>query len=116
MIPAALAATWVANVVRITALILIGEAGATKVATGGFHSQAGWILFNGLALAFAAVAGRAPWFARRSESSSDVVATENPTAAYLAPFLTILAVSLVSRAASSGIPRRRPASSSRSSR
>lgn len=102
LIPAALAGIWAANVARITALILIGHFGARDVALGGFHSQAGWILFNCLAVAFAAVAGRVPWFAREPERTSDEVATENPTAAYLAPFLAILAASLVSRAASAG--------------
>ncbi len=102
LVPAALAAIWVANVGRITALILIGHAGATGVARGGFHSQAGWILFNGIALGFAAVAGRLPWLAREPERSSGELAAENPTAAYLAPFLAILAASLVSRAASAG--------------
>jgi exosortase E/protease (VPEID-CTERM system) len=101
LIPAALAAIWLANVGRITALILIGHAGATRIALGGFHSQAGWIFFNGVALGFAALAGRVPWLSRKADAPAGEHAGRNMAAPYLVPFLSILAVSLVSRAASS---------------
>jgi exosortase E/protease (VPEID-CTERM system) len=102
LVPFALVAVWAANVARITALILIGHAGARDVALGGFHSQAGWIFFNGIALGFAAVAGRLRWFSREPAALAGDQAGEQPTAAYLVPFLAILAASLVSRAASAG--------------
>lgn len=102
LVPAALAATWVANVGRITALLLIGHAGAGAVAKGGFHSQAGWILFNAIALGFAAVAGRLAWFGRDVDGPRAEPAAENRTAVYLAPFLAILAASFVSKASSAG--------------
>jgi exosortase E/protease (VPEID-CTERM system) len=92
---------WVLNVLRITALILIGNAGAPEIAIGGFHSQAGWIGFNGAALAFALAARRLPWLAKNPEASARSRG-ENPTAAYLIPFLAILAASIVSAAFSSG--------------
>ncbi len=37
--------SWFANVVRICTLVAIGDAGFEKVAIGGFHSKAGWLLY-----------------------------------------------------------------------
>jgi len=103
LVPAGMVVIWLSNAVRITALILIGVAGAPNVAEGGFHSQAGWIAFNCVALSFAVLAGRLPWFSgEKRESPIESNAASNPTAAYLIPFLAILAAAMVSRASSSG--------------
>ena len=61
LIPAGVVLMYLLNAVRITGLILIGDAGATRIALGGFHSQAGWIAFNAVALAFSLAARRLPW-------------------------------------------------------
>ena len=101
LIPAGITAAYLLNGVRIAALILIGNAGAPGVALGGFHSQAGWIAFIGLAVGFALVAQRTPWMTVRPTARSvPDGSAENPTAAYLAPFLAILAAAMISRAAS----------------
>jgi exosortase E/protease (VPEID-CTERM system) len=102
LVPLALLAVWAANVARITVLILIGHAGARSVALGGFHSQAGWIFFNGIALGFAGVASRLPWLARDHGTPREERAWANPTAPYLVPFLAIGAAAIVSRAGSAG--------------
>lgn len=101
LIPAGLLTIWISNSVRIAVLILIGNAGAPAVAVGGFHSQAGWIAFNVVALGFSLVATRLPWVAVcESKQPRDEGSAENPSAAYLMPFLTILAAAMISRAAS----------------
>jgi exosortase E/protease (VPEID-CTERM system) len=103
LIPASVVVIFLMNALRITALILIGAAGAPGMAMGGFHSQAGWIAFNAVAVAFALTAQRLPWVTvpgRRAALPAH--STENPTVPYLAPFLTILAAAMISRAASSG--------------
>ena len=46
LIPAGVVLIYLLNAARIAALILIGDAGAERIALGGFHSQAGWIAFN----------------------------------------------------------------------
>ncbi|HEY4364642.1 MAG TPA: exosortase E/protease, VPEID-CTERM system [Bryobacteraceae bacterium] len=102
LVPASLVLVWALNVVRITALILIGNAGAGDIAVGGFHSQAGWIGFNGAALAFAVAARRLPWLNKSPGATVVAARAENPTGAYLMPFLAILAAALVSAAFSSG--------------
>jgi exosortase E/protease (VPEID-CTERM system) len=103
LIPVSILVLWVVNLARIAILILIGNAGAPGVAAGGFHSQAGWIAFNAVALSFAIVARRVSWLSK--VDSARVVGpshVENPAAPYLMPFLVILAASMISRAASSG--------------
>ena len=46
LIPCALVSVWVLNILRISALVFIGNAGAPEIAMVGFHSQAGWIAFT----------------------------------------------------------------------
>ena len=99
LLPAALVVLFVLNAVRIAALVLIGHAGAREIALRGFHSQAGWIAFNLVAFGFSLAARRLPWFAVRTPESLPQ-AGENPAAAYLVPFLAILAAGMISRAAS----------------
>jgi exosortase E/protease (VPEID-CTERM system) len=109
LIPCALLSVWLLNVVRIAAIILIGNAGAPDVAMVGFHSQAGWIAFTTVALVFSMATRKISWVQRVPAHVNGVV-DESPdmaergespaTAAYLVPFLAILAASFVSRAAS----------------
>jgi exosortase E/protease (VPEID-CTERM system) len=108
LVPSALIAVWVLNILRITALVLIGNAGAPDVAMIGFHSQAGWIAFTTVALAFSMATRRLSWVQSRPVESTSSVSLptseargESPaTGAYLLPFLAILAASFVSKAVS----------------
>jgi len=115
LIPCALVCVWLLNIVRIAAIILIGDAGAPDVAMVGFHSQVGWIAFTTVALAFSMATRNLSWVRREPASvtgpvnglASSAIATtdeesgESPaTAAFLVPFLAILAASFVSKAAS----------------
>jgi exosortase E/protease (VPEID-CTERM system) len=103
LVPASIAVMWLLNAVRIAVLILIGTAGFSAVAIGGFHSQAGWISFNLVALGVSLAATRVPWWRNRGpEPLPAAKLAENPTAAYLLPFLAILAAAMISRAVSDG--------------
>lgn len=110
------------NVVRICALMLIGNFISSDVAVNGFHSTAGWILFLGVALALAASCQNLSWVrkptiaahadlppaSRHLDAGSPALqarfvprATESPLApAYLLPFLFVLGSAFISRAAS----------------
>jgi exosortase E/protease (VPEID-CTERM system) len=99
LIPLGVAAVWLANVVRIAALILVGTWFSPDVALGGFHSQAGWIAFNAVALGLAAIAGRWQFLSAAAASKPKDV---NPVAPYLAPFLAGLAAAMLASAFSSG--------------
>ncbi|HEY4215084.1 MAG TPA: exosortase E/protease, VPEID-CTERM system [Steroidobacteraceae bacterium] len=90
------------NVLRIAALVLIGHAGLPDVALLGFHSQAGWIAFNGAAGGIVFFSRRMAWLNRSAVAHAPVDQTENPTAAYLMPFLAILAAGMVAHAMSNG--------------
>ena len=113
LIPCALICVWLLNIVRIATIILIGDAGAQNVAMVGFHSQAGWIAFTGVALTFSMATRKISWLQKvpASATSGDQAIADMPlteertgespaTAAYLVPFLAILAASFVSKAAS----------------
>ena len=117
LVPFALVCVWMLNILRISALVLIGNAGYGEVAMVGFHSQAGWIAFTSVAFAFSMATRKLPWVRRRYYivPSSDQNAlpvtiflddeeaqtAESPaTGAYLVPFLVILAASFLSKAAS----------------
>jgi exosortase E/protease (VPEID-CTERM system) len=103
LVPAALLAMWISNAVRITILILIGVAGAPGVAMNGFHSEAGWIAFNCVALGFAVATRKVSWLATQAPAPpSQKPFARSSTAAYLLPFLAILATAMISRSASGG--------------
>lgn len=85
---------WVANSVRIAALIGVGTWISPEIAEGGFHSAAGWLLFCTITLGLVAVSRRSGWFARdvapRSEGSF-----RTPEGAYLLPLLFLIGAALV---------------------
>jgi len=101
LIPIGVLLTFALNTVRIAALVLIGQAGFADVAVSGFHSQAGWIAFNFAAGAIVVVSRRSSWLNRTAGNDASHE-HENPTAAYLVPFLAVLAASMLARAVSGG--------------
>jgi exosortase E/protease (VPEID-CTERM system) len=98
LLPAGAVLIFLLNSFRIAALILIGDAGAERIAAGGFHSQAGWIVFNLIAVGFTATLGRVPWLSNAKNEQSAASSVENPAAAWLMPFVVILAAGMLSRA------------------
>ena len=101
LIPAGVLTVFALNVVRIAALMLIGNAGFAAVALYGFHSQAGWIAFNCAACGIAFASRRSSWLNREAAHDSRAEGV-SATAAYLAPFLAVLAAGMLSHAVSSG--------------
>ena len=102
LVPAGVILVWFLNAVRIAGLILIGNAGAADIAAGGFHSQAGWIAFNIVALCSCLTLRRVPWLTVSHDIRSLGTESTNPTAPYVIPLLAILGAGMVSRAASAG--------------
>ena len=92
---------WLTNAVRIAALVGIGTWGFPQVALGGFHSQAGWLAFNGLALGLVAATQRARFF----RSDTETITGANPAAPYLLPLLALVATAMVTGAFASGLDR-----------
>jgi exosortase E/protease (VPEID-CTERM system) len=92
---------WLVNVVRIAGLVALGSSGWREVAAGGFHSQAGWLAFNFVALGLVGVAGRVRFFAV-AEPGERAGRGLSPTVAYLAPLTAVAAVSMMTTAFASG--------------
>ena len=102
LLPVGAISIWLLNALRIVVLIVIGSSGWREIALGGFHSQAGWLTFNAVALGFVAVVNRSGWFAKSLEEARTRPAHDS-TAPYLAPFVVVLATAMVTGAFSSGI-------------
>ena len=105
LLPMGTVAIWSANVLRITLLILLGTFGSPEVALGGFHSQAGWLAFNAVALGLLATARHTRYFRRERDEPSRMAmvhAGPSPEAVYLAPMLAIVAASMIGAAFSAG--------------
>jgi exosortase E/protease (VPEID-CTERM system) len=98
--PIAVLVIFLLNSVRIAALVLLGDAGYEKMATLGFHSQAGWIAFNLAAFGVAFVTKRSTWLNRTAHEPK--VGAHDATAAYLLPLLAILAAGMLAHTLSAG--------------
>ena len=120
LLPIGIMLIWLANAVRIAALILVGIWISPEIAVDGFHSTAGWIAFLSVGLGIVWGASRIPFFSRVDTSPSDgsagmappaanqpaVPAAERPantsTVACLLPFLALTAITMLTRAFTSG--------------
>lgn len=117
LIPLGMVLSYLANAVRITALILVGIRISPQVAVEGFHSNAGWLAFLGIGLGLIWTASRMRFFAAEDPHDSaatspvaglahvhprtDDAAAPRPglsTVACLVPCLVLLAVPLVTGA------------------
>jgi exosortase E/protease (VPEID-CTERM system) len=101
LLPMGCAVIWISNAFRIAALVWIGAHGSEQLALGGFHSQAGWIAFNMVALGIVAVSQKARLFTIEGGSSqvtSGPNSSSNPASPYLVPFLVLVATGMVLQA------------------
>ncbi len=114
LLPLGVIVIFLFNSLRIAALVLIGDAGAPEIAKNGFHSQAGWITFSAVSVGFCYAITRVPWFTRIPPGSGEYAhpaiaarhgetvegaAAKNPAAAFLLPFVMILAAGMIAAAA-----------------
>jgi exosortase E/protease (VPEID-CTERM system) len=95
VLPIGLAVIWGLNIARIVALIILGDRWSPEVAVQGFHSQAGWLLFCGTALALAYGTLRSPWLTKQTLSTA---APRSATTAYLLPLMALLACQMLTGA------------------
>jgi exosortase E/protease (VPEID-CTERM system) len=102
LIPLAMAASWLLNVVRIVTLILIGAHVSPELAVNGFHSHAGWLMFTVVSLTLVAAAHGWPWL-RAAGPVAAVAAVRAPlpplaqdwNAAQILPFTVFMASALI---------------------
>jgi exosortase E/protease (VPEID-CTERM system) len=101
LLPLGVAAVWIANALRIVTLILIGTWGSRDVALGGFHSQAGWLSFNAIALGLALAAHRSRLFAAPAARQRNSLPHRPSLApAYLIPLLVLAGIVMFTTALS----------------
>jgi exosortase E/protease (VPEID-CTERM system) len=107
LLPLAMALMWLANAVRIAALVVLGTWGYRELALAGFHSLAGWVLFLLIGLGLIAWARQIPFFS--------TLPADTPTAcpaldgAYLIPLMALIATAMVTGTLSPGFDRYYPA-------
>ena len=107
LLPVAVVVMWLANTLRITALIVLGTWGYRDFAMGGFHSLAGWVFFLLIGLGMITWARRTPFFSKIATDTP--VRDANHDAAYLVPAMAIIATSMVTTTLSPGLDRYYPA-------
>jgi len=90
LLPVGAISIWLLNSVRIAALIFIGGWNQ-DVALKGFHSAAGWIFFNIVAVALVWTSSRSQLFAKTPESQLNT----NPASGYVLPLIVFFASSLI---------------------
>jgi len=92
LLPVGAISLWLLNSVRIAALILIGG-WSQDIALKGFHSSAGWIFFNLVAVGLVWTSSHSKLFVRATQSQS----TASPSRGYLLPLIVLFASSLTVR-------------------
>lgn len=103
LLPLGISAIWILNSLRIAALVSLGAHVSPEIAVQGFHSQAGWISFLFVTLAIVAAARKVPFFILaqpHGQGSTARVARAgtDPSLAFLAPFMAMLAANIVAGA------------------
>ncbi|MFO0726149.1 MAG: exosortase E/protease, VPEID-CTERM system [Myxococcota bacterium] len=101
LVPLAVLLAYVANAIRIVALLVVGAYVSEAAAVGGFHSKLGWIMFATVTLGLATFARRSAWFSRDVEEEPG----RNETAFYLLPLLVLLGIGFLTGLLAQGLDR-----------
>lgn len=104
IVPVSMFVAWLANIVRLVGLIVVGNEVSPSIAMRGFHSQAGWISFT--LLSFSLIAYLEHRFRPKEppvqDYSSDAGLSEFPGLPYLVPLMGVLLTGLFSASLSDG--------------
>jgi exosortase E/protease (VPEID-CTERM system) len=92
LFPAGMISIWLLNSVRIAMLILIGG-WDQEIALKGFHSAAGWIFFNMVAVGLVWTSSQSRLFVKAPAGDR----TDNPATKFLLPLIVFLTASLIAR-------------------
>ena len=92
--PLGILTIYIANVIRLAALILLGVHFSPEVAVSGFHSQAGWIAFTVVAIGVVAVARHTSFFSAKTDRA-EITTHALLATALLTPFLALMATQMI---------------------
>jgi exosortase E/protease (VPEID-CTERM system) len=107
LLPMAMALMWLANAVRITAMVALGTWGFPELALAGFHSLAGWLLFLMIGLGLTASVRQIAFFSTAGTETPSRTAVLD--GAYLMPAMALIATAMVTGAFAPGFDRYYPA-------
>ncbi|RRH75534.1 exosortase E/protease, VPEID-CTERM system [Falsigemmobacter faecalis] len=100
VVPLALLASFVLNILRIAGLVLIGINGNPTLAVEGFHSYAGWLFFTILALLLIWAAQSLPWLRKTAAPRAKGEGLRSDwLAARMLPFIAFMVISALVMAA-----------------
>ncbi|MGE3142830.1 MAG: exosortase E/protease, VPEID-CTERM system [Hyphomonadaceae bacterium] len=91
LFPIGALAIWLLNSVRIALLVSIGAHVSPDAALGGFHSQAGWLMFVGVTAGLMIAAHASPFFHARARASAKKDPALRLATALIAPFAALMA-------------------------
>jgi hypothetical protein len=98
VLPLALVASWIFNVIRVVSLIIIGARLSPEIAVNGFHSYAGWMFFTLTAFTLVFVLHSVPALHRKSVQSTGPRLREDQHAALILPLVVFLVSGVVGSA------------------
>lgn len=98
VLPLALLASWLLNIMRIAVLVLLGAHVSPQLAVDGFHSYAGWIFFTLLALTILVLVHRSNRLHRVEARAPSLPVTRDMTAAQILPFIAFMVSGLIAAA------------------
>ncbi len=93
ILPLGILLSWLANILRIVGLILVGTHISPKLAVGGFHSHSGWLAFLAISIGIIASIRHLRLVQPNQRLSS--LPPNVGSAPYLAPILVFLAIGLL---------------------
>ena len=98
-LPLALLASWTLNILRIAALVMIGDRVSPELAQNGFHSFAGWLFFILLAFGVLVAADRWTWLRRdMAVRAARPRLAEDDIAARIVPFIVFMVSGVIVQA------------------
>ena len=101
LFPLGILAVWLANVVRIVLLIVIGSSFSPDVAMQGFHAHAGWISFTLISLAAISLSHRMRFFSANKPRHVATSASYTLASALIVPFVLQMSALMITSALSS---------------
>ena len=90
LFPFGIATIWILNAVRIALLIVIGANYSKEIAIGGFHSQAGWMMFLLVTVLIMVAVHNFAYFWRPKTTVKNVIEEEEYTVVCLTPFIILM--------------------------
>lgn len=101
LLPIGIILIWILNVLRLSALMMLGAWVSEGVALGGFHSQVGWLSFLAVSLGTATAASHSAFLSKKPRKQP-VEGIVHPEAAHLLPFVMLMLLGMFTAALSSG--------------